>query len=197
MRLLSASASSVIAVALLAGMAPTAKAGSVTYTYTGNDLTTFIGTTGLTGNDSITASVTFSAALGPDLAFTTETPIAWSFTDGVHTVSSTDAGSQSSFEFGTDSNGAIDAWYAAGGDTGVWGMYLTNQSNYEFELLPDFTPYTYNEASEDWSTFESVAFDTTPGSWAEQATTPEPSTMLLIAPGLITLIYRVRSRRRD
>ena len=66
----------------LAGAAPTALAGSTTYTYTGNDFTTgtFLGF----ANDSIDLSITFAAPLIDNLPYTNETGsvLFWSSTGG-------------------------------------------------------------------------------------------------------------------
>ena len=77
--------------------APRANA-DVVYTYTGNDFT--FATAPYTTTDRVIASFDLPSVLAPNLVLTTITPSAWSFTDGVQTLTQATS-SPLAFEVGT------------------------------------------------------------------------------------------------
>jgi hypothetical protein len=79
------------------------------YTYTGNPFQLALGV--YTTSDKVTVSVELSDPLGPNMALTMVTPLAFSFSDGVRTLTNLNA-SGSGFTFATSSTGAITQWDA-------------------------------------------------------------------------------------
>ena len=90
----------------------------ITYTYTGNPFTSVTGPPYNT-SDRVTGTVTLASPLGINLPFgTAVTPLAFSFSDGVQTITNLNANPGSIFEFGTGPTGAITGW-GIGVDTGA------------------------------------------------------------------------------
>lgn len=104
--------SAVLGVALLLGVvcswSPKAIA-SVTYTYVGNDFSAAAAP--YTTSERITGNFTPSAALGDNLAAQTITPLAFSFNDGIETITQANAVFSIFIEFATGPTGAITSWY--------------------------------------------------------------------------------------
>jgi hypothetical protein len=80
----------------------------VIYTYTGNDFTRFTGP--YTGTDKVTATITLANPLGASLALTAVTPLAFTLSDGVQTLTDATPSLQDRFDFTTDSSGTIKYW---------------------------------------------------------------------------------------
>jgi hypothetical protein len=182
---------------------PAAKA-NVTYTYTGNDFTTVVGSLSETTSDFITASFTFASPLldvNPDSA----TPLSWTMSDGVESLSSADYYGSVGFDFETDASGNLLNWYFSAWGQGpcvVSGGICTNPSfsidngnaGLGNDLVADSvgyfafggsTPAWYAENSNDRGTWTQTA-----GSAA-----PEPSTFLLLSAGLgISSAFRLAKR---
>jgi hypothetical protein len=97
----------------MAVAAPTAKAGSITYTYQGNDFASFTTSPSpYTTSDAITGSFTIASALADNLTAgnITSNVSTFSFTDGaVNTLIPSNTGDQT-FLFSTNSQGNITAW---------------------------------------------------------------------------------------
>jgi hypothetical protein len=94
-----------VAAAMLTGA--TVHAASITYTYTGNSFTDVTGP--YSTSDMVTGFVTFSSPLAANLPLTAETPTAFSFSDGVQTITSANATS-TDFIFATGKHGEIVEW---------------------------------------------------------------------------------------
>jgi hypothetical protein len=88
--------------------AASVQAVPTTYEYTGNPFTS--ATAPYTTSDKVTGSVEFSSALAANMSFTMVTPLAFSFSDGVQTITNTNALGAPSFSFGTGPTGAITVW---------------------------------------------------------------------------------------
>ena len=95
---------SCIAVGVLAA---TVHAATITYTYNGNSFTDVTGP--YTTSDMVTGFVTFDNPLAANLPLTAETPTAFSFSDGVQTITSANATS-TDFIFATGRHGEIVEW---------------------------------------------------------------------------------------
>ena len=82
-----------------------------TYDYTGNPFTEVNGVL-YTTSDKVTGSVTLASPLMANMPTTTVTPLAFSFSDGVQTLTNTTSGLVTDFAFATDATGAITLWRA-------------------------------------------------------------------------------------
>ena len=157
--------------------APDAKAGSITYTYTGNDFNIIVGTPGVTTSDFISITATFANPL-PDQSIISDTPDSWSITDGVNTItSSTPSVTYASFAFAA-SNGTIEAW-GIHVNTDTENLESYSSGAYSDEFFYDLShtigggPSNYGE--------NNIGV----GSWTESSATPEPSSMALLLLGLV------------
>jgi hypothetical protein len=83
------------------------QATPITYSYTGNSFTDVSGP--YTTSDMVTGFVTFASPLKANMPLTAETPSAFSFSDGVQTITSATATS-SDFIFATGPTGGIIQW---------------------------------------------------------------------------------------
>jgi hypothetical protein len=167
-----------IAAALCAG---SALADSSQYTYTGNAFTTFSGGYSCPTTCSISGSFTY-ATIGPDNVVTGIIPESWSFTDGTQTFNT----SNSSFldeGFATNSAGIIDEW--------------------AFEVLSDSGPtFIASGFVGPGSAFDesintgtgAIASNSNQGTWAVSRV-PEPSELLLLGVGLMSLISLIGLRQ--
>jgi hypothetical protein len=80
---------------------------TITYTYTGNPF--FNASAPYTTSDMVTGSVELSSPLAANLGLTMVTPLAFSFSDGVQTITNSNA-LVSSVSFATGPTGAITVW---------------------------------------------------------------------------------------
>jgi len=109
---------SLLAVTITAALLSQPMFADITYTYTGNPFTDVTGPP-YTTSDRVTGTVTLASPLGINLPFgTAVTPLAFSFSDGVQTITNLNANPGSIFEFGTGPTGAITGWGIAV-DTGL------------------------------------------------------------------------------
>jgi len=109
---------SLLAVTITAALLSQPMFADITYTHTGNPFTDVTGPP-YTTSDRVTGTVTLASPLGINLPFgTTVTPLAFSFSDGVQTITNLNANPGSIFEFGTGPTGAITGWGIAV-DTGL------------------------------------------------------------------------------
>jgi len=103
--------------ACLLSLAITPAVGSVVYTYTGNVFSTFSDPTSYDNTKAITGTVEFAAPLGANNPYSpADTPISFSFSDGINTLteSNTTSGSGinsvATFNLQTDASGNIIIW---------------------------------------------------------------------------------------
>jgi hypothetical protein len=95
-----------IACMTLVGVAPAS--ASVVYTYTGKNFTMV--TSPYTTSDAATGSITLINALPDNLSNTPVNPLAFSFSDGIHTVTNNTPGARIDVSLSTNSSGEISAW---------------------------------------------------------------------------------------
>lgn len=154
-----------------------AKADEV-YTYTGAPFTTFSGLS-CPSVCSMSGSFTLASAIGPNQTVLNITPLSFSFTDGATTFNSSNSLFQD-LGFATDSTGNISLWLF--GTFGNGGLSL---------ISANLGPGAAGDSSVNGNNF---ATNTVAGTWTAVAT-PEPSTLLLLAAGLVGL-FGLRKRSR-
>ena len=168
--------------------APVLEAGTI-YSYTGNDFTVFNGP--YTGSDFETVSVTLSAPLPYNSSFTFYTPDAFSFSDGVDTLTdSTPDINSDGFGFAT-TNGVITTWYeyvwigagelpaiATCGD-------VISCSGLTLDQGQTTTNFAYNQ--EDAGTWTGAT---------QAAPVPEPSPGIVTVTGVLLIAGTIQYRRR-
>jgi len=147
------------------------------YSYTGNDFT--YAESPYTTSDSITGSFTTSVPLADDLSLVTITPISYSFTDGVQTITDlTNTNPDPFFDISTDSSGNIIQWEIDPGT--ATGNFI--QFDYVLGYTTDnYVRYGFNEA-----------YNNEEGNWSSSV--PEPSGGVLMGIGLLGLGFIVRRR---
>lgn len=179
----------VFAAALVMSLAATAQA-DVVYTYTGNTFTSFIGGGSCPPECAITGSFTVAQALAANLGYSPPTanvtPIAFSFTDGAHTITQSSTTYPAVFSIGTDGSGAINRW--------VIGIYNSNQTVLLATDSPDNFGNTFDESAfpngsgQDWGFVLNQ-----PGTWS-MAPVSEPATLAVFGLGLFGLAFSRRKK---
>jgi len=109
----------------------------ITYTYTGKPFTDVSGP--YTTSDRVTATVTLASPFGPNMPLTIVTPLAFSFSDGVQTITDLNAAS-SSFRFGTGPTGSITIWSLFASLLGGSIIEIENASGNVFDTGLTSTP---------------------------------------------------------
>ena len=167
--------------------------GGTVYDYTGNPFTLLFGTTGDNSSQSITATLVFPSLLSADLSSVDESSFveSWSITDGIHTLTSSDAGAVlDTLALSTDDAGDIVGWTFYAG-SGPWWLtssnYLGSGPSDEYIVTPGFNP--------------DAAVSVTLGVWNTESV-PEPAGFGLLSGGFATLVFarrftRTAARRSD
>lgn len=175
-----------------------AAAGAVRYTYTGNPFST------LTCHGipcppglGLTGSFTLASPLGDNFSGNI-TPLTFSFSAGpLQSISSSGCepstcglgGPFASFWVQTNASGAITAW----------SIYLCTIGNCQYDIVintvytPDM-PGPFSEYDEDNNGDLFGINHNDPGTWSSAMPTPEPSSLLLVATGLLGLCSLIRLR---
>ena len=149
-----------------------------TYTYTGNDFTFF--NAPYTGSDSVTGSVTFASALSSVGSFHGFTATAFSFSDGVQTITDATPGVGSTFDFKTDASGTIIGWEIVVDIGSVLADNITTQNG----------PAGIFDSGEINNDNSSGTIFRDPGTWVSSLSStsvPEPATISLFCAGLAGL----------
>ena len=156
--------------------APSICHANVILTYTGKHFTSF--TSPYTGTDKVTASITLATPLGDNLPLTLVTPLAFSLSDGVQTISNTSQSfATKAFEFSTDVTGNITFWLA--------DVVLNNNNAIHTEFQ-----FTGDPGESDLGIFGNNQAENRvdPGSWTiTTPAVPEPPTVSVLGAGLMGL----------
>ena len=121
----------VCAAALSAIGAVSAHADTI-YTYTGTDFTTATGT--YTTSDSVSGMIDLAAPLGDNAPLGLVTPVSFSFSDGVQTITKTSANFYA-IDLGTNATGVPNAWAIVLSGTSV------NRIVSDFSCTPSCSTY--------------------------------------------------------
>jgi len=159
-------------------LAPSASADS-TYTYSGNVFDSFKGAFACPPECKITGSFTVDQPLPPNLVLATIVPTSFSFTDGEFTLT---PGNTFQFvncphwEFSTNATGAITTWNVCIIGRASLGLPFLSTTNISPDFQEDTTNFVFRNSA---SVFGN------PGTWS--ATIPEPSCLLLLLAGLVSI----------
>jgi hypothetical protein len=165
---------------------PAAKAGTITYAYTGNDFTT----TDLpyTTSDFVSASFGLGSPLSDNLDDADETSaiVSWNISDGVDDLNAANA-SLAGFDVTTDGSGDITAWNFVALDLTSF-VEIASVNGITNNGIP-----IYDEALDSYSETENYG---NAGTWAETtvASTPEPSTTVLVSLGGALLLIGMKRK---
>jgi hypothetical protein len=162
---------------LLMGLSARCVKATTTYTYSGNDFT-FVNSP-FTTSDSIQGNFTI-ATLADNLSFGSITPTSYDFTDGVETGNQTNS-IVDEFEVSTNGGGQITEWDI---EIGLDGGFIT--TDYAGSIIGGTDIGNNGDGG--------IGFvNNDPGTWT--ATSPEPSTFVLIPAGLVALALQVRRKK--
>ena len=180
-------------------------AATTVYSYEGNTFTNFLGPGPWDTTSKVTASITMSSELGPNLNNSFVTPLSWTLSDGVLPITEATA-TASVFRFSTNAFGDITAWnvdvgeYITGtpsqGDTEH--QIVTHYNLVVFDLANDGAVGRLYDATAGWIQVEAGNFSsdpaTTQGTWTATVV-PIPAAAWLFGSGLIGLIGVARTKK--
>jgi hypothetical protein len=158
-------------------------ADTYTYTYTGNNFTSV--STPYSTSDSVSGWFTLSAPILSSIYAQQVTPISFSFTDRVQTITNLNAAESSAFFLVTYNAGAFPYW-----DIVVYSSDFVGAISTDGSLSSGDGGASGRAYGEDFSS---------PGTWtitdnAAPSATPEPSGILLLGTGLLGTASVVRRR---
>ena len=174
-------------VAALSLAYPASVQADTTYTYTGNPFTSVSGPP-YTMSDFVSGMLTLAGPLAPNFSGNV-TPIAFSFSDGVQTLTKQTPGTITLFSFQTGPTGAITGWLVA--------INLAVGGSIQTETAPPAL-VTLDFGADIGSAFGRVSGD--PGTWAMVTGVPDTgSTLTLMTVTLMALglVARQSSGQRD
>ena len=170
----------------------------VTYTYTGNDFTTFSSPTTYTTSDSVTGSITLTSALADNISSFINQPaasiVSFSFSDGQQTITNANA-TLSQFDFETNSSGDITYWQLVVGIGSVFEDSIGTSNAPGIAVVDQGVMDYDNDAADNFND---------PGTWTTGSAStpvPEPGSLVLLGTGLAALAASFRAwgamRRRQ
>jgi len=168
-----------IVAGLVTWTARSAEANTI-YQYTGNPFTSFVSP--YTSGDALSLSFALASPLADNLSNQAITPISFSFSDGVQTLTNLNtAGNQ--FVVFTDASGNINHW----------SMTVETPDQFNDIITANFPGNVIDQAKVlVSSSFRIASNSNTPGSWT---LVPEPSTLMLCSSSLLILAVAARKRQ--
>jgi MYXO-CTERM domain-containing protein len=167
---------------------------NVILTYTGNDFTGFSvppPPNPYTTADKVTATITLATPLGDNLNFATVTPLAFTLSDGVQTITDAQSIFASRFAYSTNGSGQVTAW-----DVAAILQVSTSFASIVTENDPDPGVLVFLDAGNQLSG-ASAQTDNHPGTWTEtNVAVPAPPLSNLAALGVLGLAFFWRRRRQ-
>jgi hypothetical protein len=148
------------------------------------------------GECSITGSFTLSSPLAANLSSATVTPLAISFSDGVQEYVSPPSAPPETFAISTDSSGKIIAWDILMLTPGPLLLTTNGLGFGACDATAQGLQVTFFACGTDgFDATNAALVSGAPGTWSV-AQTPEPSSLLLLASGLLGLIAMTWRRKR-
>jgi len=161
---------------LLVLMCPVLAHADAIYNYTGQNFTTVSGS--YATSMSVTGSFTLASPLAPNLSFDIITPVAFSFSDGVQTFTNSNTLAPV-FEVSTDASGHID----------LWEVLLFNSPTASLQTLNTPDGQIGDTGIHGLGAGDSFVA----GKWSgPAAAVPEPSSLQLLATGVLGLLGPLR-----
>jgi hypothetical protein len=160
------------------------------YTYAGNSFTAVSGE--YTTSDSVSGEFTLASSLAANMTIATITPDSFSFTDGIHSVTSENIGAGSGiFAISTDSAGNIDSWAIQIVFNDPTAIVIVSRN------LPGVSSSPFLDLGIDLAPNTSGSVTDDPGIWTASAVTapvPESSSLMLVATGIVGAAASIRRR---
>jgi hypothetical protein len=161
-----------------------------TYVYTGNPFTFAVSP--YTTSDRVTGTVELASPLPPNFDLATVSPLAFSFSDGVQTITSATVGEVGVFKFHTDSTGSITEWEVS--------LMANTADTINTIANPALPPplLTFFDEGDLLSGFLGTGFNRSqPGAWKVASGVPDSaSTLALLSLSLTTLGVAARRSKR-
>lgn len=172
-----------LAAAVTLSLIPSLASASTIYNYTGQAYSS--ATLPYNTSESVTGSFTLNTPLAANLTNGTVTPVSFSFSDGVQTITDQTAFSSSFGDLSTDANGNIISYYIQINNLTQGFIKLSNVGG---GLSGDSVRLTVGTSGSNTvaGSFAPIA--------ASAAATPEPSSLVLLGTSALGLLDAVRRR---